>query len=312
MSIRSFGPQRRRTLFGIILVIAIGVLGAVLYFYFKTTLTERYSAQINELNELIESNTHTVYVAVNDIHAGEMVTADRVVADSIMMENTSELLTSDNLNEVAIVDIKAGSILYKNDVSPEDGSGASDRMTELSCFFLPQSAKEGSYIDVRIRFQTGEDFVVLSKKRVEKLSSSGLTCFLTLSEYEVQRLSSAIIDSRNWEATIYANTYTNPSMQEKSAITYVPGFNTIELLLGMDVIGNAEAAAFSDYRTEFEARIKENDEARKNGTLASIEHTDIRDTSSYQENEIGNTNQQSNDPSTSENFPGLSDNLETN
>lgn len=307
MAIKATGQKKRGVLFAVIAVIAVAVLIGGLYLVFDKTVMKRYNTQIEELSGIIRLNTHDVYVAQGEILAGETITKEKVYVDTVLITNTNDLFTGAEIGQVALVDIGAGNVLYKKDVSEPDNSDPTDRLTELSSFFLPQNVREGSYVDVRIRFQTGEDFVVLSKKRVEKLSTSGSSCFLSLDENEVQLISSAIIDMKNWSGTLYANTYTNPTIQTESLVTYVPNIQTLNVLNQFNLIDAVEMDQYAQYRAALDTRLADDYLARKEGTLASLDHTDIRDTSSAENGDgIDNTNEEGG--TSSDKFDGLDEN----
>ncbi len=292
MAIKATGQTKKSVIFWVFAFLAVGILVGGLYLVFDKTVMEKYNAKINELNGIVNLNTHDVYVAYSEILAGEVVTSDKVYVDTVLMTNTNDLLTRDDIGKIALVDIGAGSVMYKKDVAEPDNSEPTDRLTELSCFFLPQNVREGSYIDVRIRFQTGEDFVVLAKKRIEKVSASGATCFVSLDEHECQLISSAIIDMKNWSATIYANTYTNATVQDESLVTYVPNTQTLDVLNLFSLVDAGDMEMYTQYRVSLDNRLAADYNARKEGSLASLDHTDIRNTTEYDDNEIDNTGDQ--------------------
>ncbi|GJM69319.1 hypothetical protein HMSSN036_15350 [Paenibacillus macerans] len=73
-------------------------------------------------------------------------------------------------------------------------------------------------MDIRIQFPTGQDYILLSKKKIEALAPGTVT--VTLGEAEILSLSSAIVDAYLHKASIYALTYVEPYLQGKSTPTY--------------------------------------------------------------------------------------------
>lgn len=83
----------------------------------------------------------------------------------------------------------------------------------------------GDYVDVRISFANGGDFVLLSKKKVQgigPLREDGTNAiWLTVSEEEILRLSSAVVDAYlNEGSSIYAIQYVSEK-QKEAIVNYV-------------------------------------------------------------------------------------------
>ena len=86
------------------------------------------------------------------------------------------------------------------------------RRKEFNMISLPSDLVEGDYIDVRIIFPTGEDYVVVAGKEVKKVGSShdSNAIFLDLTEEEINRMSSAVIESYvSGAVRLYAVKYSN-------------------------------------------------------------------------------------------------------
>lgn len=83
----------------------------------------------------------------------------------------------------------------------------------------------GDYVDVRISFADGGDFVLLSKKQVQGMAPLGEeganALWLFVSEEEILRLSSAVVDScLNEGCSIYAVEYVSDT-QKAAVVNYV-------------------------------------------------------------------------------------------
>lgn len=94
------------------------------------------------------------------------------------------------------------------------------RYQEFRLIQLPQKLKQREFVDVRIKFPTGEDFIILSKKEIKDLSGDLIT--YEMSEEEILMMSSAIVDAYIHDATIYALSYVDPYMQKNAVVTYPP------------------------------------------------------------------------------------------
>lgn len=93
----------------------------------------------------------------------------------------------------------------------------------------------GDYTDIRIRFENGMDFIILSKKLIVDLTPSGsdgveaLSLWIEVSEEEILRMSSAIVDGQLKGSKIYAIQYINEL--QKAAISNYPVIGGVRELI---------------------------------------------------------------------------------
>ncbi len=224
--------MRKRTRYiirivGILVFLAVfGVVGTLLG---RKLIHDVYQTKIEDLNQTLELNTNSACISKRDILAGECITADMIEYTSILMGDITAIFTPDDIGKYALIDISEGTVLNKcmvnEKIKPDDV-----RNVEYSCFHVSSNIREGDYIDVRIRYQDGEDMVVLSKKSVEKVSYNTSTCFLLVSEREQLMMSSAIYDTVNHDAVLYALKYEQPSVQGAAKVTYIPTYNIARLM----------------------------------------------------------------------------------
>lgn len=201
--------------------VTVLLLGAVVVggLFTLKTMEASYQVEIEALQQQIESNTKTFYVAAVDIKYGEVITQDMVRSEIQLFGYPADAFTAADIGSVAVVDIPAETMLLKP-MCEAVVKEVSEREVEYSCFYVGQNIVVGDYIDIRIRFQTGEDFVVLPKKRVERLSLSNSTCFLMVNELEIQRMASAIVDVSEYDAVMYCNVYPQPELQTAAEVNY--------------------------------------------------------------------------------------------
>lgn len=121
------------------------------------------------------------------------------------------------------------------------------------------SLKTGDYVDVRISFPNGADFIILSKKEVLSITSDenseGQDLWLGLDEEEILRMSSGVVDAYMFDgAYIYAVLYKNP--MQKPAIVNYPVNEVVEELINKDP--NIIEIAQNQKTLELRSRIYEN------------------------------------------------------
>lgn len=234
---------------------------------------------LNEAKEAIEALQKEVYVASADLESGQEVTLDdfkmgtvqTVVPKDTMLEvddfefkdKDGNIITrvdaeGNELEKKMIVkiDIPAGTIITKDMLQDsEDLLDNSQRVQEFNMIQLPSQLKNGEYIDVRVTYPNGQDFIVLSKKKVMGTNSTSI--WLKLNELELSLMNNAIVESYSTVGTkLYAIEYVEPGMQTEATPTYVASSDVMNLInrnpnivdeIKKEYGRNIEG--FADYRT---------------------------------------------------------------
>lgn len=129
---------------------------------------------------------------------------------------------------------------------------------------ISEALSRGDYIDIRIQFPNGADYIVLSKKRVldcslyDEVAQTDNSLWIEVSEEEILSLSSAVVDAYfNDQAKIYAIQYISQD-QEKAIVTY-PENDIVYALIGEDpnVVEKAITHMENRVRERVTAQIKE-------------------------------------------------------
>lgn len=195
--------------------------------------------------EAIEQSYREVYVLPNDIKSGEkiefsslkkleavkdVVPSDAVAAGTFLDEEGN--LREDIMSKI---NIKAGTILSV-EMLALDGQVTSDlRKQEYNMIALPSQIESGDYIDIRLRLGNGQDFIVVSKKKVTIPQVGGVdsaeSIWINLTEGETLTMSNAIVDAfRMKTAELYATTYVEPGIQAVATPNYVVSGETLALI----------------------------------------------------------------------------------
>lgn len=126
------------------------------------------------------------------------------------------------------IPLSAGTMLTTDMVVRSD-IASTYRNMEYTMITLPSLLEEGDYIDVRIAYPDGTDFVILSKKQVKKCNTT--TIWLDVSESEMLSLGEAIVEYyvMDGNAKLYATRYMNVAQSDVS-VTYVPNENIAALI----------------------------------------------------------------------------------
>ena len=239
--------RRARNSFLIGFLIALIVMAVVVMFLIK---------QMNGLKEQIsslKSLQKDYLVASTDIESGAEVTYEDFTTAKVQTTvNPSEVISSDDFEfhdkdgevidkvdkdgnpvtkkVIMKINVPAGTIVTKDMiVEYDDQLTDTDRVREFSMISLPSQLKNGDYIDIRLSIPNGQDYIVLSKKRV--LGTNADTVWLKLNELELELMNSAIVENYTMTGSrLYALEYIEPGMQKDSIPTYVASESTTELM----------------------------------------------------------------------------------
>lgn len=196
-------------------------------------IEQAYTSQIAQLEDEIRiqnENYVTVPVLVRDVEAGETIAAEDLselhVAKNAVPTNAADIENA--VGKIIKIDMKQNSILT-SDMLYQAGEIADDlRIHEYTVINLPSKLSRRDVVDVRLNLPTGQDYVVLSKKRVEDLE--GDRVWYTLGEQEILMMSSAIVDAYEKYGILYAVEYVEPEMQKAAAVTYPPNEDVLRLI----------------------------------------------------------------------------------
>lgn len=207
---------------------------------------------INEAKEAIEQLQTSQYVATTDLESGQEVTfeedftysqvqttvdPDTVISEEDFVECDEDgvPITTEDGEKVSKkvmmkISVPAGTIVTKDMITVEDEEiEDSQRIAEYNMILLPSHLKNGDYVDIRLSLPTGQDYIVLSKKKV--YGTTDQSVWLRLNEDEILTLNNAIVESYIITGSkLYAFQYIEPGLQEASSITYVPNEDVVSMI----------------------------------------------------------------------------------
>ena len=164
---------------------------------------------------------------------------------------------------VAKISAKANTIISQSMVARSNEIYADDvRKQEYNTIILPIDLVTGDCVDIRLQLPNGQDYIVISKKRIEIPSANGEyladTIQMNLTEGEILTLSSAIVEAYKIEgAKLYATKYVEAGLQEASNATYVVNNEVINLIASdSNIVDKAKSALISRYNSNRENREK--------------------------------------------------------
>lgn len=230
----------------IIIIMAVFILGGS-FFTWRTIKRIKTEADqnINVLQQKVADVQRSGYVAAMDIKLGEMLTEQNVLFSTEISSSTPQdlFITESDIGKIATCNVAQGQPVLKNMVTQPLENNYHER--ECSFIWLSSNLKDYDYVDLRILFENGEDYVVAAKKAVRQVSIAANNCFIWLTEEEILSLDAAIVDANLHGAKIYTTKYVEPALQEASTVNYNPNNDVIKLMRDDPNIVTASARELS-------------------------------------------------------------------
>ena len=251
----------KRTLIIIGVVLGIILSGVATFFvtnYFHNRETEQLTSQIASLNANLDAigPIVTCYTVQSATFPGQEITEDLIVEQSIPSSFKNDTFASieDLVGLYCKVAITPGTPITKDMVMQEEIID-SLREVDISGNRWPIGLKEGDYVDLRITYPRGEDFIVLSHKRIMSITEQTLKVHMT--EEEQQLYQAALVDfylSRSYGSDLYLTKYVEPGIQAEAEVYYsVP--SNIESVVRSDpnIVDLAQVTVQANMRAMIEA-----------------------------------------------------------
>jgi len=216
---------------GAIAVTALLLIAAIVIIFIGKKSLDQYKQQISQYEQELQSNQQTVYVAVEEIPKGSPVSANNIMQQTIYTGlEQSYYMQAESIGSLAIADIKANEPIMANMVSPIEFTDDL-RNYEVTVAHLATTQQENDFVDVRVMFPNGDDYVILGKKRIQDMHLTTNVFSTLLNEDEILRMSSAIVDAYTTTgARIYTTKYLEPNVQVAAIPNYPVKVNIIDLI----------------------------------------------------------------------------------
>ncbi|NLZ80691.1 MAG: hypothetical protein GX913_02635 [Clostridiales bacterium] len=208
-----------------------GIMGIPLLIGFIVVLFGNLAAhqQIKNYEEqLAEQKRVNLYVLKSDKEKGEIIEKSdlRLVEVNGKNINFSPINIEEIVGKTSRLQLKRDTVMNVSLV--QKGALPTDDMRKISFSYIdiPLDLKVNDYVDVRITFPNGEDYIVVEQKKVLELSENTQEnqtiplLGICVTEEELLKLSSAKVDLEVFSGTrVYAVQYMG-EYQEKAATNY--------------------------------------------------------------------------------------------
>lgn len=209
---------------------------------FEKQNMEQVQKNLSYYEQLHEQYSYiSLFVLTKDAEAGEELTASMLKEHRVQSTedlSVAQIPRKDELVGKRLkVSLTKGAALSSDVVYEGDPVADDERRVELTEVYLPKTLREDEYVDVRIVFPNGEDYLVVKHKRVFQLirdeGGEVLAVQLRLLEEELLRYQAACVDARIYEDTrLYAVQYTGEF--QTAAKEYYPVNQAVFRLLQWD------------------------------------------------------------------------------
>ncbi len=188
-------------------------------------------SQIHKLEESLFNigDVQKGFVVKQTVRAGEKITEEVLEEVDVPIKLGLNLITNKNdiIDKYFRVSLGDGTVLTTDDIV-EKKIDNTFRYFDTVIDELPIGLRTGDYVDIRIAFPFGEDFIAISHKRVEELNTGIMK--LILSESEIYTYQSMLVDKALYGGTkIYAVEYIDAGSQAVAEVYYPLNKNLSEL-----------------------------------------------------------------------------------
>ena len=146
-------------------------------------------AQITDIGELTDA-----YIVAADVPSGKVVEETDITPIKVPVGAADNLPSSSEelVGKHFKIGMTAGSVISRDCVY-EEVLAPDTRYYDVVVDVLPIGLKIGDFVDVRIKYGTGADYIGVSHKQVEEINGNALK--LKLSEEDIQMYSSMLADN---------------------------------------------------------------------------------------------------------------------
>ncbi len=215
----------------LICIVVIGTAAIATSLISIGQVREEYEYMLSEVRNEMNENKKTVFIALSDMRTGEILTKDKVEEKTVYSSQPSENHISKNeLGKALMIDIPKGTHIVKGMLAKNLVSSVL-REIEYDVIHISPNIVANDYVDVRIFYPNGENYIVMSKKSLKGLQPGTPLCYIWVDEEEILKMSAAIVDAASYEGSkIFVTKYIEPSIQDASIITYVPNISVLTLI----------------------------------------------------------------------------------
>ncbi len=202
------------------LTAGLPLLGTTVFFTMENVAVRQ---QVEEYQRREEGTEHgTVYILNTEKERGETLEQQDITAVEVngQLSDLKAVSVEQIIGRQMRVSVKKGVLLSEELLAEEVLPAEDQRRLELNYIRIPEQLNQGEFIDIRVHFENGEDYIVTGKKKVltlqreEDYGTRGLI-EIQVSEEEILKLASVKADYDCYENTlVYAVIYADEGQAE--------------------------------------------------------------------------------------------------
>jgi len=267
-------------LFIVLVIGSVSYGGYYLYNQQLAKIKNEYIMQINDLKTEKYLTKRTIYIALKNIKKGDFIDENNVNLVNTYSKFESGIFVNElDLNSRALIDISEGLPVLKNMIYKKDLAD-DERLKELSSVLLQSDLEKNEFVDFRIRYSNGLEYIVLSKKEIKKIDLKNNTVWLSLNEEENLLLSSALVDKAIYQGTsFYIDRYIESNIQKESNVNYLPNKEVMDLMAVNKCVERKFEKEEITKREEIENKLKSINEQ----LLSKVEESVVKEEDSREE-----------------------------
>lgn len=258
---------KRRWMIGIVFCL---VQCGVLFFGYGTiryATVRKYTALLEEKNAVMKQAERTVFLTRTCVKAGERFTEENTERKTLLSEQNPEGLETEVIGKVACADLPEGSIVTKALCCAQEVH-ATERECVLRNIRNTEYFTDGAIVELRIRYENGENYCVLKKERIGKKEEESESCCFYLTEEEQLLLSAAQYDVQAYDGTeLYIVGFREARIQSEACNEYLPPAQILMQLRNRDEAYDKSLEQMREQRVALEERLAEYIKKKKSGLL---------------------------------------------
>jgi hypothetical protein len=252
-------------------LIAISILATALIFNGKMNTQEIASAQALAAKDAqlkkISVSSRNAIILIAKKEAGQVIMeTDIKIGNPPDAFTPADVITDpkDVLGKTIKLTSEVNTPLTTNMLYAEGPLDPSARVIKTDYVEFEDNIITNDKVDVRILFPDGEDFIVLSKKKMDFVDYGVQGLSFKAIEGEIQLLNSALVDAYVNSAEIYVSKYTDPEMQEAPNANYVPNINVMnQMRANPGIVNKAHYVLVDILRKSLDDNMKKLDPQQK-------------------------------------------------
>lgn len=262
----------------LICIIIIGTVAISTSIIMIDQIRGEYEYMLNDANKEMNENKRSVYIALSDINTGEILTMDVVEEKTVYSTQPDENhISKDEIGKAVMIDIPQGTHILKAMLTRHTVSSVL-REVEYDVIHTSTNIETNDYVDVRICYPNGENFIVLSKKSFKGFQPDSPICYLWVDEEELLRMSAAVVDAGIYQGSrLFMTKYIEPNIQEASTITYTPNVSVLSLIENdPNIVDRCSQILNKEVRKALENRLAERFDLDVSTISWDLDDADIR------------------------------------